>query len=324
MELRTFYRAISRYAYNIFYGKPLYVSVEVTDHCNADCGFCGFRRSNDAKVRTAHPLKSYLPQLLELNPVVVGFVGGEPLLRKDLEDLIFEAKHDARVPFVEMTTNGTPALLTPERYSSLSGAGLDRMNISLDFASEKHDQVRKLPGMYKHLGEFFEHADRENGAKIGMSTIVFPEQLDELERILEFAQHYGVQVQLSPYSPVRGQNYAGLDGFPEGFLLRLKEKYPETLVNLGFLLARTEKYLVDGHYGTCEAGKSFLWVRPDGKLAGCTEIKSSEGSLEDVRKFYENNECNKCDILCREISEEVGSLNPVKLFQMVREFKEVF
>ncbi len=323
MNLEAFFNVTRRYISNRIFGKPLYVSIEVTDNCNADCGFCGFRRSND-RTRTIHPQKTYLPQLLELNPVVVGFVGGEPLLRKDLEGLIYEAKHDARVPFVQMTTNGTPALLTMERYYSLSGAGLDRMNISLDFASEKHDETRKLAGMYKHLGDFFEHVDRENGAKIGISTIVFPEQLDELEKILKFAERYGVQVSLQPYSHVRGKNYAGLNGFPEKSLLRLKEKYPETLVNPGFLLARTEKFLADGHYGRCEAGKSFLWVRPDGTYAGCTDIKNSEGNLDDVKEFHENNECTECDILCRAISEEAGSLNPVKLLQMVRDFRDVF
>jgi len=96
------------------------------------------------------------------------------------------------------------------------------------------------------------------------------------------------------------------------------------LVNPRFILARTENFLADGSYGRCQAGKSFLWVRPDGRLAGCTDWKESEGSLEDVRAFYEGNACSDCDIFCRAISEEAGSLNPVKLFQMVREFRGVF
>src|SRR3989344_9680047 len=117
MDISLAVKVIGRYFSNRISGKPFYVSVEVTDHCNADCGFCGFRKSND-RTRTAHPQKSYLPQLLELNPVVVGFVGGEPLLRKDLEDLIFEAKHDAQIPLVQAPPNGTLALLTPERDCS--------------------------------------------------------------------------------------------------------------------------------------------------------------------------------------------------------------
>ena len=133
-----------------------------------------------------------------------------------------------------------------------------------------------------------------------------------------------MQVQISPYNPVKTHDDAKFGGIPEEFLLRLKEKYPRTLVNPGFLLARAENFLADGHYGRCQAGKSFLWIRPDGKLAGCTDWKESEGDLEDVRTFYGKNQCNDCDTLCRVISEEAGSLNPVKLVQMVREFRGVF
>ena len=59
----------------------------------------------------------------------VRFTGGEPLLRKELPEMIHHAKHVVGIPDVAVTTN---ASLLKRRLPDLLAAGLDRVNISLD------------------------------------------------------------------------------------------------------------------------------------------------------------------------------------------------
>jgi cyclic pyranopterin phosphate synthase len=61
----------------------------------------------------------------------VRFTGGEPLLRKELPDMIRFAKREAGIEDVGVTTN---ASLLARRLDELMDAGLDRVNISLDAA----------------------------------------------------------------------------------------------------------------------------------------------------------------------------------------------
>src|SRR3989344_55 len=232
MRLRDSFEAIKRYYSNKKKGKPFYVSIEVTQNCNADCGFCGYRRSNNDVRRILETKSSYLDEILELTPIAVGFVGGEPLIRKDLENLVREAKTEANIPYVQITTNGS--FLTIPRYNSLSESGLDRLNISLDFLGKDHDNSRGLNGLYSKIIPFLDESRNHNGARIGLSIIVMKENLSEIPSIIQFAKEHGLQVTLMPYSPVRvGSNLysVSVEDFIPGILTKLKRENPRIIMN---------------------------------------------------------------------------------------------
>ena len=163
MRLKEGAEFVKRYVSNRINGKPLYVAIETTRDCTADCDFCEYRRSGDPRFKR-EPLDSYLDIITELNPLVLCYSGGEPLLRKDLEKLIREAKEIAKVPFLQLSTNGS--LLTTERYDSLSEAGLDFLSISLDFANEEHDRVRGIPNLFSRIYGFLEQTQNRGGQKL--------------------------------------------------------------------------------------------------------------------------------------------------------------
>ena len=79
------------------------------------------------------------------NPMLVTFTGGEPTLRRDLEDLVAEVDRAIRLKYVTLITHG--AMLTPERARSLWDAGINQFNISLDYLDERHDAARGIPGL---------------------------------------------------------------------------------------------------------------------------------------------------------------------------------
>jgi GTP 3',8-cyclase len=109
--------------------------ISVTDRCNFRCRYC-MPRERFAKDHTFLP-RTELLTFEEIARVVgilggslrkVRLTGGEPLLRKDLSELVAMLKRSADVD-VALTTNG---VLLPRSVSALWAAGLDRLTVSLD------------------------------------------------------------------------------------------------------------------------------------------------------------------------------------------------
>ena len=113
--------------------RPLYLRLSVTDRCNIRCRYC--RPERDA---ARSPLATASDEeLLELVRLIdaefplykVRVTGGEPLLRKDLPQLV--ARLRARMPQAELALS-TNALLLARSAAELQRAGIDSINISID------------------------------------------------------------------------------------------------------------------------------------------------------------------------------------------------
>ncbi len=119
-------------------GRPIEdLRVSLTDRCNLRCTYCMPREmfGPDHVFLPRHELLSFE----ELSRVLAAFVdlgvnklrltGGEPLLRKDLPDLIALLSPLEGLQDIALTTNG---ILLPRVADQLAAAGLDRVTISLD------------------------------------------------------------------------------------------------------------------------------------------------------------------------------------------------
>jgi len=120
-------------------GRPLKdLRVSVTDRCNFRCVYCMPKSVFDKDYKFL-PKKELL-SFEEIQTVVkasaalgvnkVRLTGGEPLLRRDLEQLISLIRDIDGIDDISMTTNAS--LLTKARAQSLRDAGLKRLNVSLD------------------------------------------------------------------------------------------------------------------------------------------------------------------------------------------------
>jgi cyclic pyranopterin phosphate synthase len=106
--------------------------VSVTPRCNFRCTYCdplGLGHQDPIGTVSVQDVNHVVTAAAGLGMDSVRFTGGEPLLRKDLPDMIDHAKHHAHIPDVALTTNAT---LLKRRLNELLQAGLDRVNISMD------------------------------------------------------------------------------------------------------------------------------------------------------------------------------------------------
>lgn len=108
--------------------------ISVTPRCNFRCVYCdplGEGRHEPPGTITVEDVTHVLAVAASLGLTSVRFTGGEPLLRRELPDMIRVAKRTPGIEDVGVTTN---ASLLERRLDELLDAGLDRVNISLDAA----------------------------------------------------------------------------------------------------------------------------------------------------------------------------------------------
>jgi len=127
--------------------KPFFCNYWVTYRCNSKCEFCNFWRDKkllkkpDAKFEDA---KKNLEDLKKMGVKFIDFTGGEPLLNKDLPQILSYAKELGF--FVKLSTNG---FLYPEKAVELMGLS-SRIYFSFDTTSkEEYKKIRGIDGFDK-------------------------------------------------------------------------------------------------------------------------------------------------------------------------------
>ena len=167
---------LSKYAWLSMRKRPLLVHFEVTLRCNARCGFCDYWKT-PAEARE-HELTSYADAARHFNPMLVTFTGGEPLMRRDLEDIVAAVDAAVHLKYVTLITHG--GMLTPERATSLWQAGIHQFNISLDYLDGRHDVARGIPGLTEKIFSAVDGMRARGIDNIRFNTVIKDDNLDQL------------------------------------------------------------------------------------------------------------------------------------------------
>ena len=120
-----------------------YLRIAVTDRCNLRCQYCmpeeGVKTLEHTDILSYEEIVAVVQAMAELGVRKIRLTGGEPLVRRDLENLIGMISVIPGIEDIAMTTN---AMYLEDRIDGLKEAGLNRVNISLD--SLKPDRFREL------------------------------------------------------------------------------------------------------------------------------------------------------------------------------------
>jgi MoaA/NifB/PqqE/SkfB family radical SAM enzyme len=123
---------------------PFQIQFNPTNKCNLRCRFCWLRDFDDAPLNYEEiPTSRYLEIINEASDLGVHSIeitgGGEPMLRKDIFELMKEIKKEGI--FGRLVTNGT--LFTPKLIKSIIRLGWDEIVFSLDAPEKKvNDYLR--------------------------------------------------------------------------------------------------------------------------------------------------------------------------------------
>jgi len=172
------------------HGGPGYLQFAITNICNAKCDFCGFAVNRfDPKQRRSVTL----PEARDVIDICVKnhigyllFVGGEPLVHKDLRAMTRYAAERGIHPMI--CTNGS--LWTEANMRELAGDGLSSVIMSIDAHDvAKHEQNRGLPEVcrkIKRANEVFRELGIQTTASVTASRLI-----DDYDKLPGFLSELG-------------------------------------------------------------------------------------------------------------------------------------
>ena len=182
------------------------VRISVTDRCNLRCSYCmpedEYTWLPRASLVSFEEITRITGVFAQLGVDKVRLTGGEPLLRRDLEQLVGMIRSVDNVREVALTTN---ALLLAGMVAKLKAAGLNRITVSLDtlrpermaaFAKSTH-HADVIAGIDAALGAGF------SGLKLN-TVVVRGYNEDEIVDIAEFARGRGIEPRYIEYMDVGG------------------------------------------------------------------------------------------------------------------------
>lgn len=121
-----------------------YLRLSVIDKCNLNCMYCLPDQHNTCNMMTRDQIVKIVQALASLGIRKVRLTGGEPLMRKDLEEIVKGISVIQGITDIPMTTNGVGLA---DRLDDLLAAGLTRLNISLD--SMQPERYTEITGRNK-------------------------------------------------------------------------------------------------------------------------------------------------------------------------------
>lgn len=171
-------------------GKPLWLVFELTYRCPLKCPWCSNPvdyACNGAGELSTEEWKRVLREGRELGALQLGFTGGEPMLRDDLEELVAEAHRLGY--YTNLITSGIG--LTEERLRVLKEAGLNQIQLSLQ------SNERALTDMLVGARAFdlkirAAHMIKAFGFPMVLNVPVFRQNIDQVDDILALAEQIGV------------------------------------------------------------------------------------------------------------------------------------
>ena len=267
--------------------------VSVTDRCNFRCQYCmppeGLPWLAKDELLTFEEITRVVTILAGCGVSSLKITGGEPLVRRELPDLVAMLKAISGDLDISLTTNG---YLLAEHAEALAAAGLDRVTVSCDSLIRHRFAELTLRDALDEVMRGLEAAAEHGLGPIKINTVVMRGRNDtEAVAFAELARRTGYEVRFIEYMPLDAQDAWARDqvvGANET-LADITAAYPLVAADAGTEPATTYRF-ADGAPGTIGVIPSVtapfcatcdrLRLTSDGQLRAClfsleeTDLKS--------------------------------------------------
>ena len=292
---------------------PFVVIFNVTHECNFNCGYCCDRDfpTSDEDLSTAQ-VRLLLDELSRAGVLRLSFLGGEPLMRPDIGEIVRHAV--AGGLSCTMTTNGK---YVKENIPALRL--LDSIGISLDGRKENNDRVRG-GGAFDTAMEAIAEC-RKNGIKTVINSVITKYTAGDIDFIAELARQNGCSACFTAMAqqgqasgpagnilPSTEEACAALERIIElkdagAPLLFSSPSYRESLF---WLKTAKDGEVKTGSAGTnCLAGRYFCLIDHNGDVYPCPRFMpaASRGNvlrngLKEAMAMAAGHGCSGCSLTC--------------------------
>jgi radical SAM family uncharacterized protein len=168
---------------------PLFCGHKLTYNCNLRCKMCPFwkRPNQDSNLEQE---KEILKQIYNSGACGIAFEGGEPLLRKDLVEILAFSRS---LPLhTSLITNGT---LLESRIDEISPYINGVIYVSLDGLEKTHDVIRGVNGCFKKALRGITAAAQK--VPVTINTTIMSENLEEIEDMVKLAKEAQARISVA-------------------------------------------------------------------------------------------------------------------------------
>ena len=274
------------------------VTITVTRRCNSRCTMCDIWRLGIKKDELSRKqILDFLSSPIFTELVELDLTGGEPLLRKDLPEIIKRAtgpgEHRLKnLKTLALATNGLLPDTIERQVRSLLDAIDGRFDLalvcSLDGFGELHDKIRGVKGAYEKSRETI---GKLNGLKkeapnfrLGIKTTILPKNIHRLPELMAFSADNGFFHIISPvlFTEKRFHNFRRKER------LEVVDKYHAELQCLyegkhfeGSHFARIMRDSIEAgrRREGCSAAMDHVFVEGDGEVYPCPVTPVSMGNI---------------------------------------------
>ena len=189
-----------------------YLRISVTENCNLKCIYCidenNILNSCNNDILTDDEIVKIATECARLGIKKIRITGGEPLVRKNIESLIYKLKCINGIEEIYITTNG---VLLHTKIEDLKKNGLTGVNISLD--SLNKDRFKKLTKFDK-LQDVLLSIDKalELGLKVKINTVIVDDiNKDEIIDFVNLTKDKNLDIRFIELMPIGvGKVYKGV------------------------------------------------------------------------------------------------------------------
>jgi cyclic pyranopterin phosphate synthase len=182
--------------------------ISVTDRCNLRCTYCMPEEVtfiDKHELLTFEEIARFVRASVPLGVDKIRLTGGEPLMRRDLPELVRMICAIPGIRDVGLTTNG---ILLADQARDLYEAGLRRINISLDTLDpERFRQISRRDGLEKVIAGIL--AAKEAGFRPVKVNAVSIRGITEHEVVplANFARQHGLEMRFIEYMPIGADHW---------------------------------------------------------------------------------------------------------------------
>ncbi len=266
------------------------VSWNSTNKCNMYCSHCYRDSGKEQKEElNTEEGKRLLEEIAKSGFKMMIFSGGEPLMRKDIFELIEHASKLGLIPV--LGSNGT--LITLEMAKKLKAAGAKSVGISLDSLNEeKHNNFRGYENAWKDTVQGMKNC-KEVGLKFQIHSTVMNWNKEEILNITDFAVEIGASAHHIFFLVPTGrgaeieQQSLGAKEYEE-LLTNIMKKQQQVNIELKPTCAPqftriAENLGVKTRFKRgCLAGISYCIVSPKGDVQPCAYLMEVAGNVRQT------------------------------------------
>jgi radical SAM protein with 4Fe4S-binding SPASM domain len=256
-----------------------YVLLEITRKCQCNCDIC-YQRQKPIETFVDPPietLKKRLMKIKEFGIFWVEILGGEPLLRPDLPQILDFAQELG----LEITLSTNGEYLNKDILPHLKG--IRKTRISIDAFGKIHDKTRNRDGLFDKAISALDLL-YNNGYPVIVTATVSNKNISGLEELLDFLTNKYPQLLIG----VRKAKVKPEKGFEHVDLYEIKQKFiNKPNVSFEGLERKSLNKFEDARFYGCRPAACFISIGTEGDITHPCYMDEEETTIE--RKFDDYN-----------------------------------